>query len=84
MVLCGCASRGNLPASLNVALPTQPCEQILQKVALPAVKPSDDARLAFVQEEAALIGANARIGAGRDCIAKVRMRYGGAPAGRRR
>lgn len=42
---------------------------------LPAVKPSDDARQAFLKDDAALITANGRIDAGRNCNADMRKRY---------
>jgi hypothetical protein len=44
---------------------------------MPDVGPKDDARVAFVKDEAALITANERIVAGRDCIADERREYAG-------
>ena len=73
--LCGCVSGGSLPAPLVRAVPTEPCERILQPVPLPKIKPTDDARVAFMKDDAALITANGRIDAGRNCIADVRQSY---------
>lgn len=60
---------------MQADLPTERCEQILQEVPLPPVRLKDDARVAFMKDEAALITANGRIGAGRSCIADVRQKY---------
>lgn len=73
--LCGCASDPKL-AVLERSVPTEPCEKILQRVPLPIVRPTDDARLAFMKDEAALLSANQRIDAGRNCVADVRQSYG--------
>lgn len=72
--LSGCANANKLPV-LARAIPTQACEKILQPVPLPEVRPTDDARLAFMKDEAAIITANGRIDAGRDCVAAVRKSY---------
>lgn len=76
MLLCGCASlpvrEGQAP--LARTLPDT-CEKILVAVPLPAVKPTDDARLAFLKDDAALLTANGRIDAGRNCSADMRKRY---------
>lgn len=56
-------------------LPSQACEQILNPVPLPAVKPTDDARAAFVRDEAALLTANSRLMAGRNCVMDLRGSY---------
>lgn len=53
------------------------CERVLQHVPLPSVRPTDDARAAFLKDDAALITAAARIDAGRGCVADMRKRYGG-------
>lgn len=74
LVLCGCASADKLPV-LARAVPTQTCEKILQPVPLPEVRPTDDARVAFMRDDAALITANGRIDAGRNCVAAVRKSY---------
>jgi hypothetical protein len=63
-----------------VALP-RTCERILRKVPLPAVKAADDARVAFLKDDAALLEANARIGAGHDCIRDEHDRYAGVKSG---
>ncbi|MGD9769473.1 MAG: hypothetical protein AB7U62_17700 [Pseudolabrys sp.] len=43
---------------------------------LPKVVPGvDDANVAFVKDDAALIAANGRIAAGRACVIDVRKRY---------
>jgi hypothetical protein len=46
-------------------------------VPLPAVKATDDARLAFLKDDAALVTANGRIGSGHNCVHDMRVRYGG-------
>lgn len=77
--LCGCATAGkNAPSSLKVEIPDT-CERILRTVPLPAVKPTDDARVAFIKDDAAVLAANGRIAAGRRCIADVRARLKGKP-----
>lgn len=78
MTLCGCANLPSLPAELARALPTETCEQILEQVPLPEVSANDDARVAFMRDDAALITANARISAGRNCVADVRTSYAGS------
>jgi hypothetical protein len=80
-MLCGCASsaKRELPAPLQVDLGAlAKCEQLLGPVPLPAVTAKTDARAAFVRDEAALLAANGRLGAGRSCVADVRRAYGGA------
>lgn len=47
------------------------------RVPLPPVKPTDDARLAFLKDDAALITANGRIQAGHDCNVDMRLHYSG-------
>jgi hypothetical protein len=79
LLLCGCATVGKPvdardAPSAAVALP-QACEKVLQRVPLPAVTPSDDARVAFLKDDAALITANGRIAAGRACVRDERQRY---------
>lgn len=77
LLLCGCASNatkfGETP--LARAIPTQTCEAILTKVPLPPVKPTDDARSAFIRDDAALLTANGRIATGKSCIAAIRTDY---------
>lgn len=76
MVLCGCASANKLPAPLQVDLSAlKTCETILEKKPLPLVRPTDDARAAFIKDDAALISAHGRIDAGRNCVADVRKNY---------
>lgn len=52
------------------------CEQILKPVDLPDVL-GDDARVAFMKDDAALIVANGRIAGGRDCVRDMRNDYAG-------
>ena len=51
---------------------------MLATVPLPKVAATDDARAAFLKDDAALIAANGRITAGRGCIADVRKSYAAA------
>lgn len=77
LTLCGCAlpsENRTAPAPLAVAIPDT-CEKVLATVPLPKVAAADDARAAFVKDEAALMRANRRIAAGRACVADVRARY---------
>jgi hypothetical protein len=79
LLLCGCASPPNsevAPAPLARTLPDT-CERILKRDPLPAIKPTDDARAAFLKDDAALITANGRIDAGRGCVHDMRQRYSG-------
>ena len=79
--LCGCASASrDLAAPLAVEIPAT-CERLLEQVPLPPVKASDDARAAFLKDDAALITANARLAAGRACLLDLRQRYAGKHAG---
>lgn len=82
--LCSCAhDPARLPAPLQVDLEAlKTCEAILKSAPLPAIKPTDDARLAFIKDDAALITANGRIDKGRACVADTRQRYGAAAAKR--
>jgi hypothetical protein len=59
---------------LAVTLPTA-CELVLKAPALPAVAPTDDARAAFVKDDAALIKARGTIARGRACLAEERALY---------
>jgi hypothetical protein len=65
-------------APLGVAIPDT-CERILRPVPMPQVAETDDGRVAFVRDEAALITANGRIIKGRDCIADVRADLAAMP-----
>lgn len=72
--VCSCAEKlaerkGRAP--LGTRIPAT-CERILKRVPMPPVAETDDARIAFMRDEAALITANGRIDAGRNCIADVR------------
>lgn len=58
----------NLPAT---------CEQILQAVPLPDVRPTDDARTAFMKDDAALLTANGRLAAGGNCVRDESQAYAG-------
>jgi hypothetical protein len=75
-ILCGCAtsSKPGTPP-LERSLPTQTCEKILAPVAPPAVTAQTDARTAFLRDDGALINANNRINAARNCIATVRKKF---------
>lgn len=59
---------------LAVALPTA-CERLLVKAPVPVIAPTDDARVAFVKDDAALLAANGTIGRGRSCFARQRQLY---------
>jgi len=76
--LCGCAGlrKTELPAPLKASLPDI-CELILTPVDMPAVSPRDDARVAFMKDEAALIVANERIKGGQACVRDMREDYAG-------
>lgn len=76
LLLAACADDPNkLPAPLQVEIPDT-CEQLLAQVPIPG-GPKDDARVVARQRRAALITANAEIGAGRNCMADVRQKYSG-------
>jgi hypothetical protein len=53
---------------------------VLVPVPLPAVTADDDARAAFLKDDAALMTANRRIRTGRGCVADLRKAYAPAPA----
>jgi len=71
--LCGCASANKLPV-----LPRDPDAGLRED---PAIRASargaahDDARVAFMKDEAAIITRQRRIDAGRDCARRVRKSY---------
>jgi hypothetical protein len=73
LLLCACASNPSTPP-LRVNLPST-CGRILKTVPLPPVKATDDARQAFVRDDAALITAHGEIEAGRNCITDENSRY---------
>jgi len=75
--LCACAdiNKPGATTPLDRAIPTQTCEAILTPVKLPIITKATDARIAFVKDDAALLTANGRITAGRNCIANVRTHY---------
>jgi hypothetical protein len=78
--LCGCAGvPKDLPAPLRAEIPDT-CERQLANVPLPAIAPTDDARVAFLKDDAALITANGRITAGRECVVDLRRRYSSSGA----
>lgn len=79
LTLCGCASQSARPGTppLTVALP-RTCELVLKAPALPAIAPSDDARAAFVKDDAALIAARGAIARGRACLQRQRALYAAA------
>jgi hypothetical protein len=76
LTLSACGTDGKLGGAppLVVKVPTT-CERILAPVALPDVKPTDDARVAFVRDDAALIRARSEIYRGRHCIHDQRLLY---------
>jgi hypothetical protein len=76
-MLCGCASfrAADLPAPLKASLPDI-CERILTPVEMPEVL-GDDAIVAFMKDDAALIVANNRIAGGRACVRDMRDEYAG-------
>jgi len=80
-VLCGCATDGQTPGTppLVVKIPTV-CERVLAPVALPAIAPTDDARAAFVKDDAALIRARNEIYRARNCIRDQRQLYASPPS----
>jgi len=81
-VLWGCAGmHADLPAPLQVQVPDI-CERVLEPVGMPPVTPRDDARVAFMKDEAALITANERIKGGRACVQDMRSGYAGTKAGK--
>ncbi len=51
------------------------CARLLPPVALPAIAPTDDARAAFVKDDAALIKARGEIARGRNCLTEQRRLY---------
>jgi hypothetical protein len=80
--LCACAadkSHGIPP--LAVKMPSV-CERLLPPIALPPIAATDDARVAFVKDDAALIKARAEIERGRHCVIEQRELYA-APKGSR-
>lgn len=83
-MLCGCEATLNqslverAPAPLAVDLKAlDPCRRLLAHGPLPDIKPTDDARAAFERDDAALIGAYARMDAAGTCIVAVQARYAG-------
>lgn len=81
LLLSGCGLNPKpseqLTAPLQVKIPSEPCEAILKRVPLPALKVDDDADGAIQKEDNAIITAGDRIDAGRNCMAGVRKRYEG-------
>lgn len=51
------------------------CELVLKAAPLPAISADDDARAAFVKDDAALIHANGTIARGRACLQRQRALY---------
>ena len=80
LLLCGCAHDPNSLAGTPPLAVSQPtiCERVLAPVALPPVKATDDARMAFLKDDAALITAHNEIEQGRGCIAEQRQLYAAA------
>ena len=77
LALSSCVRRlDSVPAPLAVDLPDI-CEQILKPVPLPDIRPDDDARVAFMRDDAALLEANDRIVTGGNCLRDQRRGYGG-------
>lgn len=83
LTLCGCAASSNPAGAPGLAVKAPvACERVLVPVELPAVKATDDARVAFVKDDAALIKARGVIARGRSCLAEQRALYA-APAAKR-
>jgi hypothetical protein len=79
LTLCGCATDGlQGTPPLPVKMPTA-CERLLAPVGMPTITPTDDARAAFVKDDAALIKARGEISRGHHCIVEQRQLYA-APA----
>ncbi len=74
---CAGINKQAFPA-LGVKLPVI-CERILAQVSLPAVTADQDARVAFIQENAALLIALRENAAARSCLADLRKRYAAKP-----
>lgn len=53
------------------------CRRFLDPTPLPPVAETDDARVAFLKDEAALFSANADKAAANKCVAGVQQRYAG-------
>jgi hypothetical protein len=79
--LCGCETDrlGAPPLTVNLAA-LKVCERILMPVTAPVVTAQTDARVAFLEADAALAIARGEIRNGRHCVADVRQRYGGKAA----
>lgn len=75
-ILGGCAGSKGLPP-LAVSVPDD-CERILQHGAKPDVKVGDDFRVVAARHRAAVTQRDAAIDKGRECVADMRKRYGGA------
>jgi hypothetical protein len=73
--LCGCVTDGELGTPPLAVKVSPACERVLAPVALPAISPSDDARAAFVKDDAALIAATGEIATGRRCLVRQRQLY---------
>jgi hypothetical protein len=80
LTLCGCANNpaGTPPLAVKIS---SACDRLLAPVALPAVSATDDARAAFVKDDAALLKARAEISSGHHCIVEQRQLYA-APGGK--
>jgi hypothetical protein len=78
LFLSGCAIDGTRSGTppLTVALPST-CDRLLKAPALPPVTATDDARAAFVKDDAALIAARNTILRTRACLARQRALYAG-------
>lgn len=78
LTLCGCAAvnkdTGTAPETLRRQIPAV-CERILEPVPFPPAGENDDARAAFMRDDAAIITANNRMAEGRNCFADVRRQF---------
>lgn len=77
IALCSCGDEGKLPSPLRVDLTAlRTCEALLQRPPLPAIRPTDNAAVAFAKDDAQLLDVGDRLDAGRGCVAYVRESYG--------
>jgi hypothetical protein len=78
-MLCGCVTTDDRDAGLTRAIPVKPCKDIGGPVALPKVKPTDDARGAFIKDDAALMTANERLHKHQSCLDDLARAYRAQP-----
>ncbi|MBW7965331.1 hypothetical protein [Bradyrhizobium sp. BR 10261] len=77
MLLASCAPRlADLAPPLQVELPTT-CEDLLERIPLPAFGPNDDAIQAFLAVEAIVIEQHGVIELTQQCLRRQRLDYAG-------